>query len=103
VDQVRQDMEAGMAPREAIIESTVRRARPVILTALAAIFAFLPLTTSVFWGPMAVAMIGGLAVATLATLVVVPALSAVGLPKASADPQRHPIPLRVGAALEPVP
>ncbi len=103
VDQVRQDIEAGMAPREAIIESTVRRARPVILTALAAIFAFLPLTTSVFWGPMAVAMIGGLTVATLATLVVVPALSAVGLKKASADPERHAVPLRVGAALEPVP
>ncbi len=89
VDQVQQDIAAGMAPREAIIESTVRRARPVILTALAAIFAFLPLTTSVFWGPMAVAMIGGLLVATAATLVVVPALSAVGL--------------RGGAASAPVP
>jgi len=103
VDQVRQDMESGMVPREAIIESTVRRARPVILTALAAIFAFLPLTTSVFWGPMAVAMIGGLAVATLATLVVVPALSAIGLAKPSPDAERHPVPLRIGAALEPVP
>ncbi|WP_137180375.1 efflux RND transporter permease subunit [Roseomonas sp. AR75] len=79
VDQVRQDTEAGMELREAIIESTVRRARPVILTALAAILAFVPLTLSVFWGPMAVAMIGGLAVATLATLLVVPALHALAL------------------------
>ncbi|HEV7265451.1 MAG TPA: efflux RND transporter permease subunit [Falsiroseomonas sp.] len=79
VDQVRQDTEAGMELREAIIESTVRRARPVVLTALAAIFAFVPLTLSVFWGPMAVAMIGGLAVATLATLLVVPALNALAL------------------------
>jgi multidrug efflux pump subunit AcrB len=103
VDQVQQDIAAGLAPREAIIESTVRRARPVVLTALAAILAFLPLTASVFWGPMAVAMIGGLTVATLATLVVVPALSAVGLPKPSADAERHAVPLRVGPALEPVP
>jgi multidrug efflux pump subunit AcrB len=79
VDQVRQDTEAGMDLREAIIESTVRRARPVVLTALAAILAFVPLTLSVFWGPMAVAMIGGLAVATLATLMVVPALHALAL------------------------
>jgi multidrug efflux pump subunit AcrB len=86
VDQVRQDTEAGMDLREAIIESTVRRARPVILTALAAIFAFVPLTLSVFWGPMAVAMIGGLAVATLATLLVVPALHALALRRPSPAP-----------------
>jgi multidrug efflux pump subunit AcrB len=79
VDQVRQDTEAGMALREAIIESTVRRARPVLLTALAAVLAFVPLTLSVFWGPMAVAMIGGLALGTLATLLVVPALHALAL------------------------
>jgi Cu/Ag efflux pump CusA len=75
----------------------------VVLTALAAMLAFLPLTLSVFWGPMAVAMIGGLTVATLATLLVVPALSAIGLKRPSADPERHPVPLRIGAALEPVP
>jgi multidrug efflux pump subunit AcrB len=51
----------------------------VVLTALAAILAFIPLTASVFWGPMAIAMIGGLAVATAATLFVVPALSALAL------------------------
>jgi hypothetical protein len=76
VDQVRQDLEAGVELRQAIIESTVRRARPVVLTALAAVLAFVPLTLSVFWGPMAVAMIGGLTLATLATLLVVPALYA---------------------------
>jgi multidrug efflux pump subunit AcrB len=81
VDQVRQDTEAGMELREAIIESTVRRARPVLLTGLAAVLAFLPLTLSVFWGPMAVAMIGGLTIATLATLLVVPALHALALPR----------------------
>jgi multidrug efflux pump len=80
VDQVQQDLEAGIELREAIIGSTVRRARPVVLTALAAILAFIPLTQSVFWGPMAIAMIGGLSVATLATLLVVPALHALALP-----------------------
>jgi Cu/Ag efflux pump CusA len=68
-----------MELREAIIESTVRRARPVLLTALAAVLAFVPLTLSVFWGPMAVAMIGGLTVATAVTLLVVPALHALAL------------------------
>jgi multidrug efflux pump subunit AcrB len=79
VDQVRQDLEQGLALRRAIIESTVRRARPVVLTALAAVLAFVPLTLSVFWGPMAVAMIGGLIIGTLATLLVVPAMYALAL------------------------
>ena len=76
VDQVRQDQEAGLALREAIIESTVRRARPVVLTALAAALAFIPLSFNVFWGPMALAMIGGLLVATVLTLLFLPALYA---------------------------
>jgi multidrug efflux pump subunit AcrB len=83
VDQVRQDLEAGHSLREAIVESTVRRARPVLLTALAAILAFVPLTQSAFWGPMAMAMIGGLTVATLATLFVVPALYGLALRRGS--------------------
>ncbi|MBU8539662.1 efflux RND transporter permease subunit [Falsiroseomonas tokyonensis] len=82
VDQVRQDVEHGMALRQAIIESSVRRARPVVLTGLAAVLAFVPLTLSVFWGPMAAAMIGGLALGTVATLLVVPALHALALPRA---------------------
>nr|MDA8249513.1 efflux RND transporter permease subunit [Rhodospirillales bacterium] len=76
VDQVRQDQEAGLHLREAIIESTVRRARPVVLTALAAALAFIPLSFNVFWGPMALAMIGGLLVATVLTLLFLPALYA---------------------------
>ena len=76
VDQVRQDLEAGRALEEAIVESTVRRARPVVLTALASALAFIPLTTNVFWGPMALCMVGGLAVATELTLLFLPALYA---------------------------
>jgi multidrug efflux pump len=76
VDQVRQDREAGLDLHEAIVESTVRRARPVVLTALAAALAFIPLSFNVFWGPMALAMIGGLSVATVLTLVFLPALYA---------------------------
>jgi multidrug efflux pump subunit AcrB len=76
VDQVRQDQLDGLSLRDAIIESTVRRARPVILTALAAVFAFIPLSMNVFWGPMALTMIGGLLGATVLTLVFLPALYA---------------------------
>ncbi len=94
VDQVQQDLEAGIDLREAIIGSTVRRARPVVLTALAAILAFIPLTQSVFWGPMAIAMIGGLSVATLATLLLVPALHALALPWRKKPAAQQPAPLR---------
>jgi len=76
VDQIEQDRKAGMPPWEAIIGSTVRRFRPIMLTAAAAILAMIPLTRSVFWGPMAVAIMGGLIVATLLTLLFLPALYA---------------------------
>ncbi|MBC7635547.1 MAG: efflux RND transporter permease subunit [Acetobacteraceae bacterium] len=76
VDQIAQDLRTGLSGEDAIIGSTVRRARPVVLTALAAAFAFVPLSLNVFWGPMAIAMIGGLAVATGLTLVFLPALYA---------------------------
>jgi multidrug efflux pump len=76
VDQVRQDLEAGANYREAIIGATVRRARPVALTALAAILAMIPLTTSAFWGPMALTIMGGLFVATFLTILFLPALYA---------------------------
>jgi multidrug efflux pump subunit AcrB len=76
VDQVRQERAAGHTLGTAILESTVRRARPVVLTALAAALAFIPLATNVFWGPMALAMIGGLMVATVLTLLFLPALYA---------------------------
>ncbi len=76
VDQIDHDRAAGLSPFDAIVESTVRRARPVVLTALAAILAMIPLARSVFWGPMAVSMMGGLLVATVLTLVFLPALYA---------------------------
>jgi multidrug efflux pump len=76
VDQVRQDLERGANYRDAIIEATVRRARPVVLTALAAILAMIPLSRSLFWGPMAVTIMGGLFVATFLTVLYLPALYA---------------------------
>jgi multidrug efflux pump len=76
VVQIDQDLAAGAPLWTAIVESAVRRLRPIVLTALAAILAMIPLTHSVFWGPMAWAIMGGLAVATLLTLVFLPALYA---------------------------
>jgi len=76
VDQIDRDIDAGSAPLQAVVEATVRRARPVVLTAAAAVLAMIPLTRSVFWGPMAITIMGGLIVATVLTLVVVPALYA---------------------------
>ncbi len=61
LDQIAQDIEAGMNQWDAVIESTVRRFRPIMLTAAAAILAMIPLTRSVFWGPMAIVIMGGLA------------------------------------------
>ena len=76
VDQIEQDLAAGRTAWSAIIESTVRRFRPIMLTAAATILAMIPLTRSDFWGPMAVAIMGGLLVATVLTLLFLPALYA---------------------------
>jgi multidrug efflux pump subunit AcrB len=76
VDQIESDVHEGLSLRVAIVESTVRRARPVILTALAAILAMIPLTSSAFWGPMAITIMGGLFVATFLTLLFLPGLYA---------------------------
>ena len=76
VDQIDQDIARGAAPWTAIVDATVRRSRPVVLTAAAAVLAMIPLTHSVFWGPMAISIMGGLVVATALTLVFVPALYA---------------------------
>jgi multidrug efflux pump len=76
VDQIECDIAAGQEPWEAVIDATVRRFRPIILTALAAILAMIPLSHSVFWGPMAIAIMGGLLVATVLTLLFLPALYA---------------------------
>jgi multidrug efflux pump len=76
VVQIDHDVQAGVPLWNAIVESAVRRMRPIVLTALAAILAMVPLTHSVFWGPMAWSIMGGLFVATLLTLLFLPALYA---------------------------
>lgn len=76
IDQIEQDIRAGIDPWNAILGATVRRFRPIILTALAAVLAMIPLSRSIFFGPMAVAIMGGLIIATLLTLFFLPALYA---------------------------
>lgn len=76
VDQIEKDIAAGHPAWEAIVESAVRRCRPILLTAAAAALAMIPLSRSVFWGPMAIAIMGGLLVATALTLLFLPALYA---------------------------
>lgn len=74
VDQIDRDIASGLPLQQAAVEATVRRSRPVVLTAAAAVLAMVPLSGSVFWGPMAIAIMGGLIGATVLTLVFVPAL-----------------------------
>lgn len=74
IGQIQQNKEAGLDPLNAVVEATVQRARPVILTALAAILAFIPLTHSVFWGTLAYTLIGGTLAGTILTLVFLPAM-----------------------------
>ncbi|RVQ78473.1 efflux RND transporter permease subunit [Sinorhizobium medicae] len=73
VDQIDQDIAAGMERYEAIIGAAVRRFRPITLTALTAVLALIPISRGVFWGPLAYAMMGGILVATVLTIVVLPA------------------------------
>ncbi|MBR1120468.1 efflux RND transporter permease subunit [Bradyrhizobium lablabi] len=99
VDQIETDVAHGLTRKEAIVEATVRRARPVVLTALAAILAMIPLSRSAFWGPMAITIMGGLFVATFLTLLYLPGLYALwfrksldesgATEKAVAAPQHH--------------
>jgi Cu/Ag efflux pump CusA len=106
VDQIEHDVAAGSTRRVAIIEATVRRARPVILTALAAVLAMIPLSHSGFWGSMAVAIMGGLLVATVLTILFLPALYALWFSRtldagAAADsPQELPVEAPMAAAAE---
>jgi multidrug efflux pump len=76
IDQIEQDRAQGVPAGQAIVEAAVRRLRPIVLTAAAAVLAMIPLTRSVFWGPMAVAIMGGLVVATALTLLSLPAMYA---------------------------
>jgi multidrug efflux pump subunit AcrB len=77
IGQIRQNEKDGLAPFDAVVEATVQRSRPVILTALAAMLAFIPLTYSVFWGTLAYTLIGGTFAGTVLTLVFLPALYAI--------------------------
>jgi multidrug efflux pump subunit AcrB len=77
IGQIHQNEQEGMGAFDAVVEATVQRARPVVLTALAAIFAFIPLTHSVFWGTLAYTLIGGTLAGTVLTLVFLPAMYAI--------------------------
>lgn len=90
IGQIRHNQDTGLEPFQAVVEATVQRARPVILTALAAILAFIPLTHSVFWGTLAYTLIGGTLAGTVLTLVFLPAMYAIwfGI---------RPIPTQAGA------
>jgi multidrug efflux pump subunit AcrB len=76
IDQIEHERARGVPAWDAIVESAVRRLRPIVLTAAAAVLAMIPLSRSVFWGPMAVAIMGGLIVATVLTLLALPAMYA---------------------------
>src|SRR5205807_9693445 len=77
IGQIHNNEEDRLAPFDAVVEATVQRARPVVLTALAAMLAFIPLTHSVFWGTLAYSLIGGTFAGTVLTLVFLPALYAI--------------------------
>ena len=76
IDRIEQDRARGMPARDAVVDAAVRRFRPIVLTAAAAVLVMIPLSRSVFWGPMAVAIMGGLIVATVLTLLALPAMYA---------------------------
>src|SRR5205085_3711888 len=90
VDQIEHDIAEGHTRYRAIVDATVRRARPVVLTALAAILGMIPLARSIFWGPMAITIMGGLLVATVLTLLVVPALYALWFRVRKDEPAKEP-------------
>ncbi|MDE2605358.1 MAG: efflux RND transporter permease subunit [Burkholderiales bacterium] len=90
IDQIEQDRARGVPAWNAIVEAAVRRLRPIVLTAAAAVLAMIPLSRSVFWGPMAVAIMGGLVVATVLTLLALPAMYAAWFRVKREDPLRGP-------------
>jgi multidrug efflux pump len=87
IDQIEQDRRRGVPAWDAIVEAAVRRLRPIVLTAAAAVLAMIPLSRSVFWGPMAVAIMGGLVVATVLTLLALPAMYAAWFRVKREDPR----------------
>ncbi|NEX62846.1 efflux RND transporter permease subunit [Noviherbaspirillum galbum] len=92
IDQIEHDIREGVPAWNAIVESAVRRFRPIILTAAAAVLAMIPLSRSVFWGPMAVAIMGGLIIATGLTLLFLPALYAAWFRVRKPEPEVAVIP-----------
>jgi multidrug efflux pump subunit AcrB len=98
VDQVKQEIASGLDPWSAVVDAGVHRTRPVVLTATATVLAMIPLTRSVFWGPMAIAIMGGLTVATLLTIFFVPALYAAWFRIRRAATQPAPTPAGASAA-----
>jgi multidrug efflux pump subunit AcrB len=93
VGQIHQNEKDGLDPYHAVVEATVQRSRPVILTALAAVLAFIPLTFSVFWGSLAFTLIGGTIGGTALTLVFLPALYAIWYKiKSAGDAQHEAVP-----------
>ncbi len=96
IDQIEHDRAAGVPAWDAIVESAVRRLRPIVLTAAAAVLAMIPLSRSVFWGPMAVAIMGGLIVATVLTLLALPAMYAAAF-RVKREEAQPPVPQGTGA------
>ncbi|MFJ1300682.1 efflux RND transporter permease subunit [Pseudomonadota bacterium AL_CKDN230030165-1A_HGKHYDSX7] len=96
IGQIHHNEQEGLAPFDAVVEATVQRARPVILTALAAILAFIPLTHSVFWGTLAYTLIGGTFAGTILTLVFLPAMYAIWF-------KIRPAPSQPGVSTQPAP
>ncbi|MBV8033038.1 MAG: efflux RND transporter permease subunit [Betaproteobacteria bacterium] len=95
IDQIQAEMEAGAEPWSAVVEAAVHRTRPVVLTAAATVLAMIPLTRSIFWGPMAIAIMGGLTVATFLTIFFLPALYAAWFKverQAAPEPSLQPVP-----------
>jgi multidrug efflux pump subunit AcrB len=96
IDQIETEKAHGRHPWDAVVEATMHRFRPILLTAAAAILGMIPIAPTVFWGPMAYAIMGGLAVATLLTLVFLPALYVawfrIGMPHLEPGPEQEPTP-----------
>lgn len=107
IDQIDQDHAAGHSPWEATVGSAVRRFRPIMLTAAAAVFALVPISWSAFWGPMAYAMMGGITAATVLTLICLPAAYAlffrVKIPAPGERGMPKAVPAHANAAIEPEP
>ncbi len=100
IDQIGQDIDAGHHPWDATIEATVRRFRPIMLTAAAAVLALIPIAQSVFWGPMAYAMMGGIIAATVLTILVLPAAYALFFRVRRPDPETGADRIAHGSSVE---